>query len=119
MSFLNQINNESLDAVSAVAKKTALKIDALHKGVKELIEDLELAVVDRPLGMTELSEILGISVTAVHKWKAPHIKAGVRLSYVYGYLKNEKPVYVKKLEEYIKKESAKKLNLVEYKRTGS
>lgn len=67
----------------------------------EVIEDLELLYVERPMKITELAEIIGITRHGINKWDDPNIKSGVLFSYFYGYVKAHKPEYLPKLKEYI------------------
>mgnify|MGYP000686227324 CR=1 FL=1 len=102
-------NKELINNIEAI-KQAVTKQENEYK---EQILLLNLALVDRPMMMTELSDILGLTTHGIRKWNR-ELKSGVRFSFVYAFVVKNKPDYSDKLEKYIRSEVRKKINLLEY-----
>lgn len=95
--------------LSNVAKQVTI----VQKEVDKTIEVLRLAIVDRPMKLVELENILNITSVGLRKWDK-EIKSGVELSYIYSFIKEYKPEYLDKIEDYIECEIRKKVNLLRH-----
>lgn len=103
-------------ALVANVKLSDCRINELHELEREidrLLLQRELAMVDRPMRISELMQIFGLSDKGLYGWDK-RIKSGVRLSFVYDFVRSEKPKYLPMIERYIRIAVKKKLNLVEF-----
>lgn len=118
-----------LEEVVEVSIENTRKLISVKDDLKDLVSLLELGIVDRELKIRELAKILDLTTQAIYAWNNDKIKSGVRLSYVYSYLRDTDEVLADNLNRYIKIEIRKKLNMLEvneahrymrlYKKTGS
>ena len=81
----------------------------------EVIEELELMYVEKPMKINEIAEILGVSPRTLYHW-SDDIKSGVSFSFIYGFVKHNKPGYLPRLKEYINRKVRHDRTALQHKR---